>query len=138
MNSKKYLSDNPTVDVVFETTDGTLFYNKTDAINHAKTLSDNQVTEARQNATPLVGAAMGDEEAALAAATGDTVNTGLCAEPILEDELAAKIAAEAEQEAADAEAAKAAADAEAANKEVDTKPQPKPKTPLKVVPKAGK
>jgi hypothetical protein len=80
-NSKSYLAANPTIDVVFETTDGTLFFDKSSATNHAKTLSDTKVTETRHDETPSLDKEVTEEDKALAAATGDVATEDAATTP---------------------------------------------------------
>ena len=106
--AQKYLAENPTIDVVHGTSDGNLFYNISDAKNHAKTLKDDTVeTEYQEKKMVEVDTA---ENEKLLAATGDGC-------PIAKAEAAAKEKADADAKAdADTKAeleAKEKADADA-------------------------
>ncbi len=62
MTPKKYLAENPKCDVIHSTSDGNLFYAKSDATNHAKSLEDKTVTTTRQTNDAEGGSSEGSAE----------------------------------------------------------------------------
>lgn len=75
MNGKEYLAENPKCDVIHSTSDGNLFYNESDAKNHANTLDDKTVETFNQEKKMVETDSK--EDAQLLAATGEKVEDKL-------------------------------------------------------------
>jgi outer membrane biosynthesis protein TonB len=83
MNGKEYLAANPLSDVIHSTSDGQLFYNQSDAQNHANTLVDKTVETFNQEKKMVEAETKVDT--ALLAATGEKVEEPKVEEPKVEE-----------------------------------------------------